>query len=971
MRLFALFCLLLLLTPVQGQKTKLSDAQLAHWRALLPQLGPTAILDSCAKALRGPASRLQTAALYSLQGSALRMAGQLPEALERHRRALQLRRQSLGEQHEDTANSYQNMANCYFYLDELEAAKMHYLKSLAIKTGVLGADNPALILLYNNLGNCYQRDQNPEKAVFYLEKALRIAEKAHDATNDQVRETLGNLGVALSQQNPGAAVPYFERAIAIAQERGDTAALALLHNNLGVAHLYMGAYPAASADFETAARYYSALANPDPIEYGNCLQNKGSALLRLRDASGALQSFGQAFPFFQRPVDQAGLLQNMGLAYRYRGDASKAIDLLNEALNLLPETGTAVLRSGILVNLGDCYLDLRQKQSAQAALIYFEKARVAVQHTPGPALARCWNKIGVAHLSMGNHGAAEAAFQRALNQDPGPAIAFAAWINLAETAERAQAPATAQTCLRHAAEVLVAQTGKAVHYPYEQAMLQAASATLQYRAALKSKKTADWTKALQMALATMEQVAQLKNYQQEEEAFWAARDDFYDAYSIAVAAYHALGQAEEALMVAERAKDYFFRRLLQSEKLQNPELPSLSAVQALLHDRQTIVAYHWGIDQIFAFVIRRDHMDLVPLPADTSLVEQLEQFFMACAVPPDKLPDHQQMPAYRSLTSLGHALYQRLLAPLSLRPEEDLLLVPDAGLHYLAFEALLTAPVAEAAISRCRSHPYLIRKHTVGYVHSTAVFVALRGGHPSAAPRSMLTMAPDFTGNGNNLRLLLHSQAEGGSVHQIMGGDVWLGQEALKATFLREAPHYRVLYLATHGEAYDREPGRSFLAFSEPPGRPRDALLPVQEMDSLSLDADLGVLSACRTAIGRLYRGEGFLSITRSLQVIGIRAVVASLWNVDDQQSPKLMRLLMQGLKNGLDKPAALAAAKCTYLDEASHIKAHPFYWAGLLTMGNDRPIASQRHAGWLWGVVALGLLLIAYWVYGRRRWEG
>ena len=166
MRLPFLFCFLLLLTPALGQKTPSLDARMARWRAQLPTLGPAAVLDSCSKALKGSATRLQQATLYSLQGSALRMGGQLPEALEHHRRALQLRRQLLGDQHEDTANSHQNIGNCYFYLDDLEPAKTHYLKSLAIKTKLFGADSPKLILLYNNIGNCYQRDQNHEKAVF-------------------------------------------------------------------------------------------------------------------------------------------------------------------------------------------------------------------------------------------------------------------------------------------------------------------------------------------------------------------------------------------------------------------------------------------------------------------------------------------------------------------------------------------------------------------------------------------------------------------------------------------------------------------------------------------------------------------------------------------------------------------------------------------------------------------------------------
>lgn len=966
MRCTLLFCLNLLLTAATAQPSSGLDARLLRWRAQLPTLGPEAVLDSCVGAFAGAATPVQTAALHSLQGTALRMAGRLAEALAAHRLALRLRLRYLGARHEETANSYQNIANCYINLDAVAQAREYYLRSLAIKNTLFKADDVQMIPLYHNLGNCFQRDQNTGRAVFYLTRALQAGEKAYGPDSPRLLETLGYLGAAWSAPAPEKALVPLRRAIRIGEQVRDTAALALLYNNLGVALLSQGAYPEARAAFDQSIRLYSALPHPDLVEYGNCLQNKGSALLRLRDADGALQAFNAARPFFSRESDQAALLQNMGLAYRYRGEAAYAIDLLNEALNLLPATAPAALRAGILLNLGDAYLDLRQAGSAAAALYYFEQALSVAR---GAFVARCWNKIGLAHLENSQYDAAEAAFQRALSAQPEPAVAFALWINRARLAERLTRLDRMRDCLQAAAAVL--HTANAPErYPYEQTSLQVAQATLMYRIAGQSNRASDWLATLEKALPAIKLVEGLKQYQQEEAAFWAVRNDFYDAYGVAVAALCALGRQEEAFGMTERAKGYFFKRLTGKElPAQNPSLPTLPEVQALLQPNQVMPVYHWSLDRIFAFVIRRNRMSVVSIPVDTALTGQLTQFFAVCTKPPDQLPDRQQEPAYRRMVELGHVLYRHIVAPLNLQPGEDLLIAPDGGLHYLPFEALMTAPVPAAQAARCRNHPYLVRQHTVGYVHSAAVFVALRRRPSSTASKRLLVMAPDFTHSRQGLRPLLHNQAEGKTVADIGKGDLWLGNQALKNTFIWEAPQYRILYLATHGEAFDRAPERSFLAFSEPADSTEPSLLRVQDMDTLHLDAELGVLSACRTAIGRLYRGEGFLSITRTMQEIGIRSTIASLWNVDDQQSPKLMRLLMQGLAKGASKPQALAQAKCAYLDEASHIKAHPFYWAGLLSSGDERPLSAGDGKIWLYGCIIAGIALFfltGYVIRGR-----
>jgi CHAT domain-containing protein len=102
------------------------------------------------------------------------------------------------------------------------------------------------------------------------------------------------------------------------------------------------------------------------------------------------------------------------------------------------------------------------------------------------------------------------------------------------------------------------------------------------------------------------------------------------------------------------------------------------------------------------------------------------------------------------------------------------------------------------------------------------------------------------------------------------------------------------------------------------------------------LGAELVVLSACRTALGRQIRGEGLVGLTRGFMYAGAQQVLASLWKVDDLATAELMQRFYRGLlKRGLRPAAALRAAQ---LELASSPRwSAPYYWAGFVLQGDWR----------------------------------
>jgi CHAT domain-containing protein len=151
----------------------------------------------------------------------------------------------------------------------------------------------------------------------------------------------------------------------------------------------------------------------------------------------------------------------------------------------------------------------------------------------------------------------------------------------------------------------------------------------------------------------------------------------------------------------------------------------------------------------------------------------------------------------------------------------------------------------------------------------------------------------------------------------------------------RELRQYRILHFATHGLLNSERPELSGLVFSlvDQEGKPQDGFLRLHEIYNLQLNADLVVLSACETGLGKEIKGEGLIGLTRGFMYAGAPRVVASLWNVDDLATAELMKLFYQRmLKDRLPAGAALRAAQLELSGQKRW--ASPYFWAGFVLHG-------------------------------------
>jgi CHAT domain-containing protein len=146
---------------------------------------------------------------------------------------------------------------------------------------------------------------------------------------------------------------------------------------------------------------------------------------------------------------------------------------------------------------------------------------------------------------------------------------------------------------------------------------------------------------------------------------------------------------------------------------------------------------------------------------------------------------------------------------------------------------------------------------------------------------------------------------------------------------------YRYLHFATHGYLDLERPSLSALLLSQidEKRQPQDGFLRVTDIYNSRLSAELVVLSACQTGLGKEVRGEGLMGLTRAFLYAGAPRVVVSLWNVNDRATADLMTVLYRGmLREGKTPTAALREAQLELRKQKRW--ESPYYWAAFVQHG-------------------------------------
>lgn len=150
-----------------------------------------------------------------------------------------------------------------------------------------------------------------------------------------------------------------------------------------------------------------------------------------------------------------------------------------------------------------------------------------------------------------------------------------------------------------------------------------------------------------------------------------------------------------------------------------------------------------------------------------------------------------------------------------------------------------------------------------------------------------------------------------------------------------EMIQYQIIHFATHGFLNGKNPELSGLVFSlvDENGKPQNGFMRTDEVFNLKLSADLVVLSACKTGLGKDIRGEGLIGMTRGFMYAGASRVMVSYWDVNDEATAGLMaQFYQQHLAKKMSPSQALREVQLSFLKDKN--RSNPYYWAAFSLHG-------------------------------------
>jgi CHAT domain-containing protein len=403
---------------------------------------------------------------------------------------------------------------------------------------------------------------------------------------------------------------------------------------------------------------------------------------------------------------------------------------------------------------------------------------------------------------------------------------------------------------------------------------------------------------------------------------------------------HAQGRREaEALWLQlGQARQKVAGSTAEVASLVTAPLVGAQEIRGFAHSRQAVLV-EWSVhaEVLLIYVVQRDgRVDVAKVPIKAQELEQLvRQARQSLGAATDRDPQ-RGAEAWGATAAAEAAEDPAALAKLS-----ALLVAPiaqwlptDPAIHVIAapHRSLLLLPLAALPLSDGR--PWL-ESAALSVVPSLGVlrYTAAKGS--TAAKSSALVVGNPAMPlwQGSPLPPLPGAEREAAAVAKILRGtgvSLMTGAKATETRVRESLSAKRWLHFATHGVARDDQPGQSFVALAAD-GK-ADGQLSVGEVLELRLQADLVVLSACQTGLGKL-SGDGVLGLGRAFLYAGTPRVVVSLWSVPDEPTALLMERFYTGLVKGLAPAEALRQAQRATRQRF----ADPAAWAAFVLVGEGK----------------------------------
>ncbi|MFM8913136.1 MAG: CHAT domain-containing protein, partial [Flammeovirgaceae bacterium] len=289
---------------------------------------------------------------------------------------------------------------------------------------------------------------------------------------------------------------------------------------------------------------------------------------------------------------------------------------------------------------------------------------------------------------------------------------------------------------------------------------------------------------------------------------------------------------------------------------------------------------------------------------------------------------HSSLSTYKKATDE----LQRVLLPKIPNGVSEVVIIPSGPLATIPFEALPRKRVGDEDFTKI---DYLINTVGVSYDFSANLFLQKSKIKGNQQAPSVFLCAPVTFAADQNLPALPATEKEVTDIANLFPQK----SKAVKFSDANESlvkskdlAQYNYLHFATHGVVDEENPASSRIFLSN--SSADDGNLFAAEIYNLNLNANLAVLSACQTGLGKISKGEGVIGLSRALVYAGAKNIVVSFWTVADESTAQLMTHFYKEVAAHpqQDFNQSLQQAKLKLIQGREF--ANPFYWAPFVLIG-------------------------------------
>lgn len=759
----------------------------------------------------------------------------------------------------------------------------------------------------------------------FYQKSLEVRIAVED--QDLIARSLNDIGLYYYISNDYlTAIQYFEQAKVIREEIGD-------YKRLGSTLIYV------TRCYESIGQYVKALDNYQiAYEINRKVDNKNRMAEAMQYSGGLLSSFGRYEEALQKldtalairiaMEDQVGIghvMNEQGNVYSNMGNHEMAIDAYSGAAEIFNALGDPEGQADIYNNIGTILEEIGRYE--KAAEYYERSIKICEANGDLQGTVTALGNLGNVYYAQQDYVKAEEFQLQALEISQTQQyyeIEVHNLINLSNAQNALRKLDSAQINCQFALE-----KAKELESPY---LIWVSTLNLGDN----YEKRGEYSKALEYYESALDIVEKIRSSLSGEEfriSLMARERYAFEGVIHLLGRLHEIephkGYDEIAFLYAERSKSRTFLDML-TDTLQPASLPEVQ--HSLSSDETTVLEYFLGDSSSCLWVITEKEQNMLILPGRDEFADAIETIRFSLTQ-----PDETNLEFFSETASF---LYQQLIEPANqfVKKGNRLVIIPDGELFYLPFQVLLTREPGKGKGFKPSEWSYLIRRNPITYGHSASILMNMPQGTNIDNTRDLRLLAfgnPDFSTRFKRLEYSEEEVKSIASYFKTTRADVFLKQEASEERVkTSRLEGYNYIHFATHGTIDEVIPDLSSLILAEDSGRNEDGLLQAWEIAELKMNADLVVLSACQTGLGKMVHGEGLIGLTRSLIYSGASSVLVSLWSVADNSTSEFMTDFYRNLiLNNMTSSTALQKTQLTMAADPRF--SHPFYWAPFILIGN------------------------------------